>query len=596
MAELKRRNVLRAAALYAAGAWALAQGIAQLAPVAGLSDWVARWFLVATLIGFPFWIAFAWFYEFTPEGLKRESEISPGDSIAHSTSRKLDFAIIGALAIAVVLLLTNQFVLRRDATSVADSDAIAPAAIPTIEQDPSIAVLPLVNTSEDKNNEYFSDGISEELLNLLAKVPKLRVIARTSSFAFKGKEVAIPEIARALNVAAILEGSVRKSGNTVRITMQLVRATDGSQLWSETYDRNLDDIFKVQDEIASAVVDKLKITLLDAAPKSRSTDPQAYALFLQASQLAQQKTAEAFAKSDGHYRQVLAIDPRYAPAWIGLANNVISKMGLGLISGNQGYVDAKAAGEKALEIEPDQASAHTALGRIAAYQGDLTTAGRQFERALAIDPADLSALGGAALLLQSLGRLDQSLELNQAIVRRDPVNVRALYNLGTDQAWAGRFDEAIASFRTVLNLSPERSGAHAAIGQVLLLKGDARGALAEIEQETSELWRLLGLTMVHHALGHKADSDDTLSALIAGFEKEAPYNIAYVYAFRGEADKAFEWLGKAGEYGDPGLSEIVTEILFDKIHEDPRWLPFLRGIGKAPEQLAMIKFTVALPK
>ena len=205
-------------------------------------------------------------------------------------------------------------------------------------------------------------------------------------------------------------------------------------------------------------------------------------------------------------------------------------------------------------------------------------------------------LRNSATLLRSLGRLDEALALDEAVVRRDPVNVTALFNLGYHQRMAGRLDAAIASFRTVLSLSPGRGGAHCQLGDALLLKGDAQGALAEIEQETSEAWKMIGLPMAYHALGRKADSDAALAALIAKYEKDAPYNIAYVYAFRGEADKAFAWLDKAVEYGDPGLAEIVTENLFDKIHADPRWLPFLRKIGKAPEQLAKIEFKVTLPQ
>ncbi|HZX89030.1 MAG TPA: hypothetical protein VFE67_00190, partial [Rudaea sp.] len=206
--ELRRRNVFRAAVLYIGAVWALTQGIAQLTPVVGAPEWAARWFLVAAIIGFPFWIAFAWFFEFTPEGIKRESEVEPHESITHHTGRKLDFAIIGVLAIAVVLLVTDRFVLHHGV----NEEAAVPIAVH------SIAVLPFVNMSDEKSNEYFSDGISEELLNLLAKIPQLQVTARTSSFAFKGKETGIPEIARTLHVANVLEGSVRKSGNAVRIT------------------------------------------------------------------------------------------------------------------------------------------------------------------------------------------------------------------------------------------------------------------------------------------------------------------------------------------------------------------------------------------
>jgi TolB-like protein/Flp pilus assembly protein TadD len=586
-AELQRRNVLRAGAFYIAATWALAQGIAQLSPVVGAPEWAARWFLVAAVIGFPFWIAFAWFYEFTPEGIKREREVEPHESITHHTGRKLDFAIIGVLAIAVVLLVTDRFVLHHGVNE--------EAAVLVAEH--SIAVLPFVNMSSDKDQEYFSDGISEELLNLLAKIPQLQVTARTSSFSFKGKDIAIPQIAHTLHVANVLEGSVRKAGNSVRITAQLIRAGTDTHLWSQTYDRKLDDIFAIQDEIAADVVKQLKVTLLGAAPTVRTTDPEAYALYLQAKQLGRQFTAEAFQQSDALYRKVLTTDPGYAPAWVGLGRNFSNETSQGLLPNKVGFAQYREATMKAVAIDPDYAPAHTSLGWIAMYgDNDLAGAAQHFQRALALDPSDLDVLRSSATLLASLGRLDEALALEEAVVRRDPVNVNALFNLGLYQRRDGRFDAAIASFRTVLSLSPGNGGAHFNFSVALLLKGDAQGALAEIEQETSEVWKMIGLPMVYYALGRKADSDAAPTALIAKSEKDGPYNIAYVYANRGEADKAFEWLDKAVEYGDPGLGEIVTENLFDKIHADPRWLPFLRKIGKAPEQLAKIEFKVALPQ
>ena len=207
--------------------------------------------------------------------------------------------------------------------------------------------------SEDKANEFFSDGISEELLNLLAKVPQLQVAARTSSFSFKGKGIEIPEIARTLHVAHVLEGSVRKAGDSVRITAQLVKAGTDTHLWSQTYDRKLDDIFTIQDEIAADVVKQLKVTLLGAAPKARTTDPKAYALYLQAVQLGRQSTAEAFKQSDTLFRKVLAIDPRYAPAWTGLSRNVSNEASIGLLSNKEGYAQAREAATKALAIDPE---------------------------------------------------------------------------------------------------------------------------------------------------------------------------------------------------------------------------------------------------
>jgi TolB-like protein/Flp pilus assembly protein TadD len=487
------------------------------------------------------------------------------------------WAEVAAGLLVLALIIGSVFYFTRPRAITADNN--------------SIAVLPFVDMSQAKDQGYFSDGISEELLNLLSKIPQLKVAARTSSFSFKGKGVEIPEIARQLHVANVLEGSVRKSGDELRITAQLIRAAEGYHLWSETYDRKMDDIFKIQDEIAGEVVKELKVKLLGAAPKVRTTDPKAYALYLQARELGRQKTAEAFAKSDALYRQVLELDPRYAPAWDQLAVNFINKAGMGLLSSQEGYARAREAVEKALSIDPDYALAHTHLGSIAMdVENDLASAARHYQRAVALDPTDVDVLRNAASFLASLGRLDEALALEETVIRHDPVNVLALYGLGYHQRMAGRYDAAIASLRTALSLSPNRGGAHYQLGVTLILKGDATAALVEIEQENNESWRMYGLPMSYCALGRKADADAAFNAVIAKYEKDGPYNIAYDYAFCGDADKALEWLDKAVTYQDPGLSEIVTENLFDKIHSDPRWLPFLRKIGKAPDQLARIEF------
>jgi TolB-like protein/Tfp pilus assembly protein PilF len=498
------------------------------------------------------------------------------------TAVALALVVVGAIVAAAF-----YFSRRQPAPRQSEAATAAP--------EKSVAVLPFVNMSEDKANESFSDGISEELLNVLSKVPQLQVAARTSSFSFKGKPVEIPEIARQLHVANVLEGSVRKSGDQLRITAQLIRAAEGYHLWSETYDRKLDDIFKIQDEIAGEVVKQLKVTLLGPVPTVRQTDPNAYTLYLQARQLGRQFTPEAVTQSDALYRQVLEIDPRYAPAWAELARNFTNKADFGLLPTSEGLAHAREAYEKALSIDPKYAPAHAGLGVIAMFNNDFVSAAKHFERALALDPTDLDVLGDIALFLQSLGRLEETLALEQAIVRRDPVNMTALFNLGHIQQFSGQFDAAIASHRSVLNLSPGRVSSHSNICMIMLLKGDAPAALAEIEQEKSEAYRLIGLPMVYHALGRTTESDAALATLIAKFEKDGPYNIAYVYAFRGDADKAFEWLDKAVQYKDPGLADVVAENLFDNIHSDPRWLPFLRKLGRAPEQLAKIQFKVTLP-
>jgi TolB-like protein/Tfp pilus assembly protein PilF len=606
-AELRRRNVLRMAGLYLIGSWLITQVAATLLPAFEAPPWTLRALVMVLVIGFVPTMMFSWIYELTPEGLKRDAEVPPDQSIGHETGRRIDRMIIATLALALAYFAVDKFLLapRREAAQQQQAELLrqgqktagdAAAATAQAVSEHSIAVLPFVNMSDEKSNEFFSDGISEELLNLLAKIPQLQVTARTSSFAFKGKETGIPEIARMLHVANVLEGSVRKSGNAVRITAQLIRAGTDTHLWSQTYDRKLDDIFAIQDEIAADVVKQLKVTLLGAAPKARTTDPEAYALYLQAVQLGRQVTAEAYKQSDALYRKVLAIDPRYAPAWDGLASNFTNETTQGLLSNKEGYAQSREAAMKALAIDPEYAPAHARLGWIAMYgDNDLAGAAEHFNRALALDPSDLDVLRNSATLLSLLGRLDEALALEQAVVRRDPVNVAALFNLGLYQKYAGRLDAAIATYHTVLSLAPGRGNAHAQISNALLLKGDAPGALAEIEQETSEVTKMIGLPMAYHALGRKADSDAALAALIAKWEKDWSYNIAYVYACRGEADKAFAWLDKAVEYNDPGIGEIVTENLFDKIHADPRWLAFLRKVGKAPEQLAKIEFKVTLP-
>jgi len=401
-AELRRRNVMRVAIAYVAVSWLVMQAGTLIFQTLELPSAVSKALLALLAIGFIPTLAFSWIYELTPEGLKRESEIDRDKSITHLTGRKLDYLVIGVMAAVIGLLLLDRFVLlprqaARAAASVAPGAPASPAAAqPATEPAPaqaSIAVLPFVNMSDEKSNEFFSDGISEELLNLLAKIPQLQVTARTSSFAFKGKEIGITEVARQLHVAHVLEGSVRKSGNAVRITAQLINAATDTHLWSQTYDRKLDDIFAIQDDIAADVVKQLKVTLLGAAPKARSTDPEAYALYLQAVQLGRQNTEEAFKQSDELFRKALAIDPRYAPAWADLSGTLANEAGQGLLPSKEGFAQAREAATKAVAIDPEYAPAHARLGRIAMYgDNDLAGAAQHLQRALALDPMDLDVL------------------------------------------------------------------------------------------------------------------------------------------------------------------------------------------------------------
>jgi TolB-like protein/Tfp pilus assembly protein PilF len=513
-------------------------------------------------------------------------ELETGVSAPVQVSRGSRMLWIGTAASAVVAIIALVLFLGRS------REAAPESAGPETR---SIAVLPFVNMSSDPEQEYFSDGVSEEILNLLARIPELRVTSRSSAFSFKGQTLEIPEIARRLHVAHILEGSVRKSGNEVRVTAQLIEAGSDIHLWSRTYDRTLEDIFAIQDQIAADVVRQLRVTLLGTAPTARKTDPQAYALYLQAVQLGRQFKAEAFERSDALSRKVLEIDPRYAPAWAGLARNSLNESNIGLLSSEEAFARARNQLARALEIDPEHAPTLAMLGTVEMLTGNLAGAVRHLERALELDPADPISLGQSSVLLDSLGRLEDGLPIKEFLVARDPVNATSFHNAGITYRSLGRLNEALASFRTALSLNPGQGGAHFQVGETLLLEGEPEAALQEMQEESAEAWRTVGLPMAYHALGRKAESDAALAELIRKYEKDGPFNIAYVFAFRGEADRAFEWLDKAVQYGDPGLSEILHESLFANIRKDSRWLPFLRRIGKAPEQLAAIKLDVRLP-
>ena len=585
--ELKRRNVVRVGIAYAVAGGLIIEVMDTIAPRLGMPDWVPTFIIVAVLVGLPVALFFSWSYEITPQGLKKTAEVDADASMTHSTGRKLDFIIIGALVLAL-----GYFVWERQQQPTAPLQETAEGT-PAFK---AIAVLPFVNLSNDPEQEFFSDGISEELLNVLAKVEGLRVTSRTSAFAFKGKDTPIPEIAAALGVQYVLEGSVRRGAGQVRITAQLIDVETDSHLWSETYDRDISNIFEVQDEIAARVVEQLKITLLGELPTVKATDPEAYALVLQARYLSRQRSPDALEKSIALSKQALVIDQGYAAAWDELGWVYASQAGLGLRAVDEGYTLAREAADKALALDPGYAPAHASLGWIAkAYDNDLVAAARHFERALQLEPANSDIIRKAALLTASLGRLGEAIALVEFVVARDPVNPKGHSNLGLYYRGVGRWDEAIASHRTALTLSPGFLTAQYFIGTALLLKGEPQAALEAIQQEPSH-WRMYGLPMAYHALGRAAESDAALAETIEQHAQHAAYNIAYILAYRGEAERAFEWLNKAVQYKDSGLSEILGEPLFANIQSDPRWLPFLESIGYSSEQLAAIEFKVTLPE
>ena len=606
IAELRRRNVLRVGAAYLVAAWLLIQVAETLFPLFGLPDTAARIVVIVLGIGLIPTLVLAWAFKLTPQGVRKESDADASSSFSPAAGRRLDRVIMVVLAVALGYFAFDRFVLGPQREAVAEARKSAELdqarqqgrseALIDAYGDQSIVVLPFVNMSDDAGNEYFSDGITEELLNLLARVPGLRVISRTSAFSYKGKDVRLTQVADELNVAHVLEGSVRKAGSRVRITAQLIEARSDSHLWSQTWDLALDDIFAIQEQIAAQVAEHLKVRLLGQPLQPVETDPQAYALYLQARYLGGQGGAEPYREAITLLEQALAIDPAYAAAWDGLASVYINQASKGLRDWQEGFSRAREASARALEIDPRFAPAHARLGWVAMlFQNDLAQAARHYQRALELAPTNARIIGDAASLLKSLGRLDECIKFDEYVVARDPVNAVGHFNLGGSYLYAGRWDDALAAWQTALRLSPNRIGAHYQIGIVRLFKAETEAALASFEQEPLEVLKLLGRAMAQHALGDVEASNRALTELIDGYSRDAAYNIAYVMAFRGEADRAFEWLGKAIEYGDPGLSEIAVEPLFGNIVSDPRWLPLLESIGKSPTQLDAIEFKVTLP-
>ncbi len=570
LSELKRRNVLRVAAFYAAAGWLLVQIATQVLPIFDVPAWALRVAVVAVLLGFPFALVFAWFYELTPEGLKRESEIDRSDSIARHTSRKLDRLIIGVLAAAVVALLANQFVLHKDLSDTALGKAIA--------------VLPLANDTGDPNNEYFSDGLSEELISALAQIKALKVIGRTSSFHFKNTNEESKVIGAALGVGYLLEGSVRKSAGRARIAVNLVRAADGVNAWSQIYDRALPDIFAVQAEIAQSVAGALKVALLGDvdknpdAPSNQNVD--AYTAYLQGRYHEQRYTATDLRQAIDFYEAATGSDPHYALAYAALSK---SWWALGDITGEdvaEANRKARAAAERAVAEDPKSADGYTALGQVlVSVDRNAKGAEVEYRRAAELAPASAEPKIGLASLLANFGQIEEAAELLQQAVRLEPLATNAHFDLARLLTSLGRYDEAVQSARKAIDLQPGGAGTWEMLALVEAKRGDGEAALKAAVQETDPDWRAYALALAQQARGDRVAADAALDSLIAGHSNDMSFQIATVFAFRGDADKTFEWLDRAYEKRDPGVMAINDNPFTRELRSDPRFLAFREKVG-----------------
>ncbi|MEO8167532.1 MAG: protein kinase [bacterium] len=477
---------------------------------------------------------------------------------------KLSWMITGVVAL---LAAAAFYFLMPSSNNVGEKDAVK-----------TIAVLPFLDMSPKSDQEYFSDGLSEELLNVLAKNPGLRVTSRTSSFSFKGTNTDIKTIASKLNVKHILEGSVRKSGESLRITAQLIDVETDAHLWSEIYDGTLKNIFALQDSIAGSVAEALKVALLgkNSETKKRGTDPEAYNAYLLGKHFYAQRSKSNWEKAESYYEKALSIDPSYAPAWVGLSKVHSSQADLGFKPVDESFRKAREEAEKALTLDSNFADAYSQMGWIKrGYDWDWTGADKSYRRALELEPGDASIITNAAVLAATLGRLDEAIKLNRHAIELNPLSVARYNNLGFITLNAGLLDESEMAFRKTLELNPRYPGGHVQVGLVYLEKRKLDLALAEMKLEAEPDWQMYGLALVYHALGRNKGSDDALEAFKKDYQDNAAYQIAQIYAYRNEMDKAFEWLERAYSQHDGGCSEIKGDSLMRNIVKDPRYVAFM---------------------
>lgn len=562
--ELKRRNVIKSAIAYLVIAWVITQVISTVLPVFEAPNYLLKWSLVILALGFPVWLIFAWVYEFTPEGIKKTIDIKPDQSISSKTGSRLNKLIITTLTLAIVILLVDKF--TRDSAQVVDFG------------DRSIAVMAFADMSPKQDHEYFSDGISEELLNLLAKIPELKVISRTSSFSYKGKDSKATEIGKELKVSHILEGSIRKAGNMIRVTAQLINTSDGAHVWSHTFDRELDSIFKIQDEIAAEVGKELKLSLIGQPLKSTSIDPEAYNLYLQASHLVKQNTKDAYIEAETKVKASIALDSTYASSWRLLAGIYdTGTYNFSIREPVEGVPLGLNAAHKAIELDPDSGYSYATMASLQELNWDFEESAKNMNKALTLIPNDGIIKGTAALM--TFGDLEKAIDLINEAIEIDPLVYSNYFNLGHTNYRLNRLEEAEAAFKTFELYYPNWEIYHYMMAKIRLAQGRNDEALAEIEQEKHEFFSLYGRNFILYAMDRRTEADTLFAEFLEKYGATDMANVADLYAFRGDYDQSFEWLNKSLEAKDPVLIEALTYPSFKPMHSDPRWGEFINKIG-----------------
>jgi adenylate cyclase len=597
-AELRRRNVYKVAVAYAVVSWLLVQASSIFLPAFNAPQWAMQIIILFLVVGFPIALVFSWAFEITPEGIKREEDVAPHESITHYTGRK----IVG-ITIAVAIVATGLFVFQLLRPRLTSTGAAANGNAPP---EKSVAVLAFDNLSDDKGSEYFSDGISEELLTVLQKIPGLRVAARTSAFSFKGKSATAQEIGQKLGVANLVEGSVRKAGETVRIAARLTKTTSGDEVWSENYTRNLKDVFAVQTELAATIVEQLRGQLTSgaadptakariqaevrAAEKGGTKNVEAHEAYLQGRFFINRHSGKETDQARATFERAVQLDSQFALAWAGLAQAHIWYCNFategGLKSFDAHLAAARDAVDKALAIEPDLPEALAARAVIETnFDYNFKDAAETMRKALAVAPEDPSLLWWAGSLASARGQLTQAIEFLRRSVAADPVNPLSRETLAANLSNLGRQEEARAEYTRVVELNPSAPNSHAAIGLTYVAEGKFEEGAVAAQKDAADWARLLTMSCARWGQKRIPESDAALAELIAKAGETAAYQIAETYAYRNDKDKAFEWLERARRQRDAGLPSLRADTLLKNLHDDPRWDAFLHKMGLADDQL-----------
>ncbi|HSE12270.1 MAG TPA: tetratricopeptide repeat protein, partial [Rudaea sp.] len=545
----------------------------QVFPLFHIAEWVLRWIVVAAVVGFPFAIAFAWFFEWTPQGLRRESKVAPAESITHQTGKKLDRWIIAVLAAAVVLLLTDRFVLHKDATAISDK---------------SIAVLPLVNESGDQDQQFFSDGLSENFIVALSQFSGLKVIGRNSSFQFRDAKYDSRSIGEKLGVATLLEGSVQRAGGAVRISAELIRAADGSTIWTQRYDRPYKDLFALQDDITQSVAGALKTKLLTNDTAATQTDRppsgnlDAYSAYLQGKFYFARSTEADWRKALEYYASATRIDSRYALAWVGSshARGWLAAQYLGGAEAQQVNAQARSDLDTALKLEPNLAAAHMVRGELlGALDFDWSGSEAELRRALQLEPNNSDALENLGVVFATLGRPEPAIQLIQQSLVTDPLRPGGFMLLARLFMSLGHLDEAEQSIRKAIALQPASGIFDATLAVIEVQRGDANAALAAAEQAVPGIWQDYALGMARQIGNDRVAADAALKLAIDNDADGMAFQIAQMQALRRDPDQTFAWLDRALANRDPGLQFLLVDRFLLRYQSDPRFAVFCKKMG-----------------